>query len=305
MKTRVACVLATLALTVGVSALRAADPIYTAAVLNSNPLVYWTFDEASGDALEQVNGLPDATMVQMGGATRAASGMTAGGLSLGLAGAFDGQAGTRFQATDVVPGTGSAGTGFIASQRWAVEFWLNLGTAGPAYISETYFGGQSNNPGVIYGFMPGFELFSGGRTGSAGTPVMSQGDWHHVVAAFYGNSGGFADNLREVYIDGTLALSDTTSNFSAGHGLDRMAIGNAVTPNENTFNGSMLIDEYAVYELPGGGLLNDQVFVEGIAGHYFAAIPEPSTFALAGITGLLSLAAWRRRLRSSTIRRET
>jgi hypothetical protein len=292
MKTGLIGASAILAFLCAVDSGRAGDPLYTAAVLDDNPLLYWNFDEPSGDALELINGLPGATMVPAGAASRATSGVTAGGVGLGRAAAFDGTPGSRYQASDVVPG-GGPGAGFITSQRWAAEFWVNLGGNGPTYISEMYSDCCSNDASMISGFLPGFEMFAGGRTGNAAPVPLSPGTWHHVVAAFYGNSSGFADNLREIYVDGVLALSDTTSNFSAGHGLNRFAIGNAATPNDNA--APLMVDEYAIYELPGGGLLNDQVFVEGIAAHYFTAIPEPSTAVLALVIGLVSLAAWKRR----------
>jgi hypothetical protein len=281
----------------------AASP-YNDAVLADGPLVYWTFDEAGGNAIEQINGAGSAEMVPMGTATRGASTSTFGGVGLGSAAVFDGTPGGRFQASDVVPGNGP-GAGFITSQRWAVEFWVNLGSSNPTYISEMYSDCCTNDASMIAGFLPGFEMFSGGRTGNAAPVPLSTNTWHHVVAAFYGNSGGFADNLREIYVDGALALSDTTSNFSSGHGLN--AIGNAVAPADNAQ--PLMIDEYAIYELPGtsapagalsgDSLLSDQLFVERIASHAYAAVPEPSTIAICA-TGLVLLAgrAMRRRVQN-------
>lgn len=286
---------ALLALTSMAGAASAASP-YNNAVLADGPIVYWTFDEASGNAIEQINGVGSAELVPMGTATRGASASTFGGVGLGSAAVFDGTPGGRFQASDVVPGSGP-GAGYITSQRWAVEFWVNLGSSNPTYISEMYSDCCSNDASMIAGFLPGFEMFSGGRTGNAAPVPLSPNTWHHVVAAFYGNSGGFADNLREIYVDGALALSDTTSNFSSGHGLNRLAVGNAVAPADNAQ--PLMVDEYAIYELPGGGLLNDQLFVERIAGHAFAAVPEPSTVAIC-VTGIALLAgrALRRRTKA-------
>jgi hypothetical protein len=264
------------------STVRAGDAAYTAAVLSSNPIAYWNFDEATGPALEQINGAVSAQMIAQGTATRGASTTTFGGASLGSAASFDGTAQSRFQAADVVPG-GGPGAGFITSQRWAVEFWVNLGATTPSYISEMYSDAATNDPAFIAFFEPGLEMFAGGRTGGANVPFTANA-WHHVVGAFYGNNSGFADNLREIYVDGALAYSDTTSSFSAGHGLNTLAIGNAVSPNDNAK--PMLVDEYAIYELPGGGLVGDQLFVESVAAHYYVnGVPEPSTFALAAIAG--------------------
>src|SRR5262245_11763508 len=91
----------------------AASP-YNQAVLADGPIVYWTFDEAGGNAIEQVNGIGSAEMVPGGSATRGASTSTFGGVGLGSAAVFDGTPGGRFQASDVVPG-GGPGAGFIAS----------------------------------------------------------------------------------------------------------------------------------------------------------------------------------------------
>ncbi len=268
-----------------------AAPDYTTEVLNDGPLLYWNFNEPSGDASEQVLGFLNASLTPSGNATRAPSGTTFGGLSLGSTALFDGTAGTRFFSNDVVAG-GGPGAGFIASQRWAVEFWINHQINSPFYISEMYSDCCSNDASMIHGYTPGFEMFAGGRTGNAGSPPLSPGQWHHVVGVFYGNASGFGNNLREIYIDGDLALADTTSNFSAGHGLNSFAIGNAVAPNENTFSGSLMIDEYAIYELPGGGLAADRQYVGQIVEHYYLAIPEPTSIAL---LGLGAIAAIRRR----------
>jgi hypothetical protein len=282
-----------------------AASLYNQAVLADGPIVYWTFDEASGNAIEQVNGVGSAEMVPGGSATRGASTSTFGGVSLGSAAVFDGTPGGRFQASDVVPG-GGPGAGFITSQRWAVEFWVNLGSTNATYISEMYSDCCTNDASMIAGFLPGFEMFSGGRTGNAAPVPLSQNTWHHVVAAFYGNSSGFADNLREIYVDGVLALSDTTSNFSSGHGLNQLAIGNAVAPADNAQ--PLMVDEYAIYELPGSAapagaisgdsLLADQLFVERIASHAFTAVPEPSTIAMCALGATLLVGrALRRRSR--------
>jgi hypothetical protein len=296
MKKNIARFLTLLALVASPGSLFAGTAAYNAAVLANNPLLFWTFDEATGPAVEQVNGLATAALVPTGTATRGPSTTTSGGAGLGSAAVFDGVAQGRFQATDVVPGAGP-GADFIASQRWAVEFWVNLGGTGPTYISEMYgpAGSVTNNPSFIAGFTSGLEMFTGGGRTSQAAPVpISAGTWHHVVGAFYGNSSGFADNLREIYVDGALALSDTTSNFSAGHGLNQFSVGNAVAPADNA--AILKLDEYAIYELPGGGLLNDQLFVESISQHYFTPVPEPSTGVLA-LVGI-GVAAWCKRRRS-------
>lgn len=307
LKTKVLLPLACAAVCFLAARIAPAQTAYNDAVLSDNPLLYWTFDEASGNAISQVNNTAFNELTPMGAATRAPSTMTAGGVSLGSAASFNGANGTRFRAADLMGppnggGAPNAGTGFIGSQLWATEFWFNTSSSGAQYISESTGGGGNNNPSFIYGFNAGgpdeLEMFTGGRTGVAN---VSQNEWHHAVFAFYGNSGGFEDNLREIYLDGQLVQSDTTSTFSAGHALEGLSIGSTdVSGGVNPFSG--LIDEYAIYEL---GDLPDlaarQAAVADIADHFNvapAAVPEPASI-LAWIAIGLALVPgawwWRRR----------
>ena len=277
-----------------------AQTVYQSGVLADGPLLYWTFDEV-GDtdpASSLVNNMPENMLTAQGGASRTASTMTAGGASLGRAASFDGTPNTLFSAPDLfgdpTPGVNNSSPGFdyIATQLWAVEFWFNVSDVQNQYFSEAFDGaGGSNNPGLIYNFNPSqVELFGvGGRTGASGVTADT---WHHVVAAFYGNSGGFADNLREIYIDGVLTQS-TGDTFSAAHGLRNIAIGNAA---HGGLPVTGAIDEYAIYEL---GNLPDlaarQAHVADIASHH-ALVPEPSSALLFGVAAA-SLAAVARRRR--------
>ena len=267
---------------------------YNDAVLADNPLLYWTFDEAGDkdNAKSLVNDMPSNELRAINGAGRAPS-TSVGGVSLGRAASFDGIGVSRFFADNLFsPGTGP-GEDFIATQQWAVEFWFKAERDGAQYLSETFAAG-SNDPGIIYGFngaaspTPELELFHGARTGAG--PV-SVGEWHHVVLAFHGNNSGFKDNLREIYVDGVLT-ADTTSAFSAGHGLNAIGIGNS-TLGANPFLG--LIDEYAIYELGDiTDLAERQAKVAAIAAHGDHLIPEPSSLLLA-VLGFIGLGGCGRR----------
>lgn len=243
-------IMALLTATAALTANAAVTP-YQQAVLDDSPLLYWTFDEASGGAHSLVNDTPDNVLTPMGTATRGASTTTSGGASLGSAAQFNGTTGDMFRAADLfgdpTPGVNnnSPGQDFIATQIWAVEFWFNATNQPSQYFSETFDGGgNSNNPGLIYNFNPGqVEMFSAGqRFGPTG---IAPDQWHHVVFAFYGNNSGFGDNLREIYVDGVLT-QDTTTAFSSGHGLQQITIGNA---GNGTVPVNGMIDEYAIYEL--------------------------------------------------------
>lgn len=282
---------------VTVSASQAAT-LYQEAVLADNPILYWTFDEPGDQdsAASLVNPSPDNTLVAMGNASRISSTTTSGGVSLGRAASFDGTAGSMFTAADLfgdpTPGfnNDSPGADFIATQLWAVEFWFRADSSNQ-YFSETTDGtGGVNNPALIYNYGgPGtVELFSeGGRAAASPAPV---GEWNHLVAAFYGNSNGFGDNLRELYLNGVLTQS-TTDSFSSGHGLRSIALGNSLA-GVDPMNGAL--DEYAIYEL---GNLPDlaarQAHVADIAAHA-TLVPEPSSSLLIALAGFSFLIRKRR-----------
>jgi hypothetical protein len=276
--------------------------VYNDAVLADNPLFYWTFDEASGNAIEQTGATGGAPMVPTNGATRAASTSTTGGISLGRAASFDG-INDSFLASSMT----TAGNTFVTSQRWALEFWFRPDDgAAASYLFNAYRNPDNNNPAVIYNFTqdsgtPNLEYLD--RDGNRdGTPIADD-QWYHAVIAFYGNDGGFADNLREIYIDGVLTLSDTTSSFTTGFGLDSLEVGSV--GGANAFAG--LIDEVALYELgphdSGRDFDGDRAFVAGIAAHFnvFSA-PEPGSCVLM-VCGLVGLAL-RRRARKRSMMNE-
>ncbi len=272
---------------------------YKDAVLADNPLLYWSFDENSGNAQSLVNPSAANELVPQGSAGRVQSHITPGGIDLGRAASFNGTDGTRFFAADLFGPGGGPGVGFIGTQLWAVEFWFKTDSAGAQYLSESTGVGGNNDPGIIYGFNAGgpdqLELFKGDRFGPTG---VSQDEWHHAVIAFYGNSGGFADNLREIYLDGVLVATDTITGFSTGHSLGAYAIGaTSVAGGVNPFSG--MIDEWAIYEL---GNLPDldarRAHVADIAAHFnlreVNVVPEPASATLALLGGLALLRRRRR-----------
>lgn len=270
---------------------------YNNAVLADNPLLYWTFDEPGGDAYSQVNNTAANQLAPLGNAMRASSHP-----ALGSAASFDGSNGTGFKAADLF-----GATNYISSQLWAEEFWFKPANNTARYISEMQEirdkAPKGNGPAFIYGYgapaqTNALEINHPSQvTPRLGVQNVDPGSWHHVVFAFYGNKGGFATNLREMYVDGALVVSDTTSNFSTGHGLMQFVIGSDLGLTATFFG---LIDEYAIYELGGLADFNArQARVQSIAGHYaIVTIPEPSSMVLLGM-GAISLMVSRRRGRKS------
>jgi hypothetical protein len=278
---------------------------YQLEVLRDNPLHYWTFDEVSGAANSSTNNLAVNQLLPQGTAGRVTHSSIGSGLKLGSAANFDGSAGGRFQAANL----DGAVIDFVPTQHWAIEFWVqaqgpNAGTRNQ-YLFEGVGAGGANNPGVILDFQETdkLELFAGNRTGQQG-PSISDQNWHHVVATFYGNDGGFGiAGMQDFYIDGQLVNTATGSNFSAGFALVQLAVGNAVSPNNANFNGR--IDEVAIYDIGSQINLNPQnaanrnspaaiaqlrAVTQGIADHFFAATAvdkgqeflKPVTYSYAG-----------------------
>ena len=281
----------------------AATTAYNNAVDADGALFHWTFDEVgdTANAVERVGGAAGNELTAINGATRAASTATTGGVSLGRAANFVGNTGV-FGATGATENP-------ITSQRWALEFWVNINSNGGS-SSQYLINSDANNPAFIYDFSGTglvdneFEMFSGsGRTSAStnGDVVIGTG-WHHVVAAFYGNGGSLPQNLREIYVDGDLVLSDTTSGFSSGFGLGP----NFFVGGSDDFGGSPggggttrngmdgMIDEVALYELDGVSQVLDQAQVADLAAHY-SLVPEPSSSAALLGLGALALILRRRK----------
>ncbi len=255
--------------------------------LSDNALLYYNFNEASGNAVEQINGVAGDALNPVGDATRVATGTVRGN-----AASFDG-------AGDAFTSSISSFTG-VPGSIWFLEFFINPNgdQAGGGYVAAGSTG-SSNNPGILFDFEAGgvqneLEYFDPG--GNRNGVVIPTNTWTHVGIAFYGNgSGGLPDDLREIYINGELALSDT-GTFSSGFGLSSLTVGASGGAGASSFNG--LVDELALYTLDTPTLTNlaqRQAFVAQVSAAH-AAIPEPSTGLLLGF-GLFGL-VMRRKTRS-------
>jgi len=235
---------------------------YDTSVLRDNPLVYWHFDEAGGNAINQADpGDPNDALAPQGGATRVTHTAIASGLPLGNAADFSGANGNRFYAPDIDGPAASGGLDFVPTQLWALETWFQIqgpnppGTSRGDYLLEVIGpSGVTNNPGIIYDFNYGagdqnkLELYRGNRTAGQG-PTLNDTEWHHAVFAFYGNTGGFGIvDRQDFWIDGKLVASATGTNFSSGFGLVQLALGNTVAAGGvNGFQSRM--DEVALYDI--------------------------------------------------------
>jgi len=243
---------------IGMAGVAHATP-YNDAVLADNPYLYYPFDEANPTAvaLSLVNQAASNDLTPWDGATRTASGTTAGGASLGLA-TSQPNWGSRFQ-TGV--GNGTIGDGSVGDPEnaWAVELWFRSTSDAQQYIWTV----PSEWPHMLYGFDktapdPSQEVYIGGFTGSLAATGVSANEWHHVVFAWYSNAAN-----EELWIDGSLAASG--SSFSSWLPLDTLAVGGRNNGFGSNLNGS--VDEFAIYLL-SGNVAAQQAAVADIADHY-------------------------------------
>ena len=248
---------------------------YQQAVLDLNPLLYWSFDEPgdTDNARCLADDVLENELVARGAATRAPSTTTAGGLGLGRAASFDGSEGTRFDAADLSD-TSLPLTGI---DQFALELWFKSNETSAQYLMETFTEeGMSNESSLIVGFnghgLPDeFEIFSGDRSGLA---LPDPTSWHHAVVAHYG--GG----QLEIYVDGVSTVA--TGDYNSTQAFGRFAIGHTVLAPTNGFIG--LIDEFAIYDLSGfGDLAAQRAHASGIAEHH-SLTGDPAGFRITDIS---------------------
>ena len=218
---------------------------YRRAVLDRNPVFYWTFDEESGPAADLISAQDANQLTPQGGADRVTS-----DLGLGMAADFDGVAGSRFFSNALNASVGSY-------DHYAVEFWVRLtDAAASAYLLEGFDGGiLGNSPALIHGFNPNLEGFfaAGGRTGNTGPATLADMDWHHVVMEV-----NVAANTHSIYLDGEPA---GTFPGSRPWRLPVLGVGSPAVNASQPMTGQ--IDELAIYDLAGASYDGRE-----IANHY-------------------------------------
>lgn len=252
----------------------------------------WRFDEASGPALDAIDG---NTGVLGSGALRMAGAIGSGAIYF---------TNNPWAFVDVGPGTGN---NFSTTTGITIEALIRPVWSGAFGNYDEIFRKEDGGNRILLAFQNdsgtpvlGFGLNVGGAyseldmplDGVAGRPTLAglkDGAWHHVVAAYDSGSG-----LKSLYIDGTLRFSTTLSGTIASGGAASATIGNVSPYGGEPFEGG--IDEVAIYD--------QGLSAATIATHYsqfqggVSYIPEPATFGLAALgAGVLGCAAWRRRCR--------
>ena len=240
---------------------QAAASAYTDAVLAENPLFYWNFDEAAGNAqnLGSVGNAPANQLAPQNSATRGASTSTAGGVSLGLAAEFDGQtrepvAGgavlddCRFYAADL--------DGTDVGDQWALEFWAKQDDLHYNRVLDQY---STVAPSISHSPMitmrnpagNGLTMYTHGGWDTGITPLDTA--WHHYVLV---NDRTPGVNSGDAYWfqDGVLVTTwVNTVSAASRFTLVDTSIGAASLVDDwgadSVFDGK--IDEVAVYNLDG------------------------------------------------------
>ena len=252
---------------------------YKDAVLADSPVLYWTFDENSGNAASLVNTSAANELMPQGAAGRVASHITGTGIDLGQAASFNGTNGTRFFSNTLDVG------GPTVFNHYAVELWAQLDNMTAAsYLLEAGLGGggaSGNSPAIIHAFLgPDLELEGffggGGRTGDV-NPLLTEfldGGWHHLVMEV--DTGA---NTHSFFIDGQLigTFPGSTAWDLPTLGVGATQFGVGLNPTDGQ------IDELAFYDL-SQGLVTGQ----DIANHFNVAppgVPEPASTTLALLAG--------------------
>ncbi|MDB6038128.1 MAG: hypothetical protein JWM99_1969 [Verrucomicrobiales bacterium] len=229
---------------------QAQGTLYSTTITNDKPLMYWSFDEPDGNAVQQ---MPLATapvpvttendLAPNAGAVRISHASISSGLRLGQA--VDLKAGGFLQ-------TGALRVGKkTLDGAYALEFWCQSQAVNTAsYLANFGSSGADNSPAVIYNFNENyFELYggAGGRTGTNG-PAVSDQNWHHLMFVYYGDGFGFSGVAArlDAYLDG-VNYPNIGDTFTKAMNLGRLVVGAALPTGDNSFTGRM--DEVAVYDL--------------------------------------------------------
>jgi hypothetical protein len=218
---------------------------YSQTVTNDNPLAYWNFDEANGNAIQQMPVPASPTTVNdltpVNTATRVAHSAIGSGLFLGNAASFDGSCNfdtpsPNLSALSSLPGP------------YAVEFWIQC-EAPASDTAQTPLSFTGSGSVAIYynnGGPGALDMYAvSGRTGEQGVVIpTSDQNWHHVMYVFYGSLR--ISNLLDGYLDG-VCLSNIPCTYNQSLPLTGpLSVGDYSPTGGVGFIGQM--DELALYD---------------------------------------------------------
>ena len=256
---------------------------YAKVVQADKPLLYWSFDEPTGCAMEQMRHLISQRLYPMGAARRCTHAAMGSGLALGRAADFSGEAGC-FR-SGMLEGGEMPGA-------WAIEFWAQFtgDLAVPAIRGILEAGAQSSryrcNPAILFGgCRDGSEnTFVATRSYQPGVidhctrggPQITDHLWHHVILVFYGNGlyFGVADRV-DIVVD-TVPYVIERRDFTSGCNMEGLLrVGTTRDDLEDAFQGR--IDELAFYDVSKMTVRQIQTRVADMARRHFQAAKPATT----------------------------
>jgi len=262
---------------------------YSQVVSNDAPVLYWNFDEANGNAIQQMPVPASPTtandLVPALGAHRAVHATIGSGLLLGYCAEFNGS--DNFNAATPSPSESGLYDAF------GIEFWIQgEGNAGEA--SQTPLCFTSSGSVAIYynnGGPGALDMFAvSGRTGEQGVVIpTSDHNWHYVMYVFYGSLR--AANLLDGYLDG-VRIANIPCTYDQSIPLTGpITVGDYCPTGGAGFHGRM--DEVALYDFSSFGDESSLTsYVEDmVARHRAAALPVLLSVTSAGSQLTLSWTA--------------
>src|SRR5688572_19234945 len=175
-----------------------AQTFYSKTVTNDRPLVYWNFDEGSGNAIQQMtvpaSPTADNDLTPFNTATRITHAAAGSGLFLGEAADLDG--GGNFNTP--TPNFGVASL----PGPYAIELWMQVKPQAPGNRNDYVMSFDDNGrQGVAFDWAPDILQLYSEFGGVADITVSDQDtNWHHLVWVFYGPLR--ASGKVDVYLDG-------------------------------------------------------------------------------------------------------
>ena len=242
--------------------------VYRQAVLADSPLLYWTFDEPSGNAVDLISGTSDNALAPADGATRIESSLGLGNAAefSGVGSAASNQA--RFRSSSLKLAKPSY-------DHYAIELWTQFdATMNPRYLLEAGSGSVGNSPSLIHGFTNaaapnGLEFFGPGTRSDGAFPnVPPDNNWHHLVMEV-----NHPARTHTLYVDGVRA-GTMPVNGSSPWQVGFLGVGATFAEGLHGFDGR--IDELAIYDL--SGILTGQ----RIANHAAPARRSVSSYSIIG-----------------------
>jgi hypothetical protein len=221
------------------------NTMYSQVVSNDGPILYWDFDETTGNAIQQmpVPGSPTTVndLVPAGTAQRVSHALIGSSLRLGYCAQFDGNG--NFNAS--LPNAGSPGL----YGAYAVEFWAQvLGVSGgvnvPLGFDNVGASAFYYNNGPYYNDLEFYA--NSGRSGFDSIAISTTDtNWHYVVYVFYGPLR--STNLLDGYLDGVLTAPNNPNYTQFLSLLGPITVGDYHPAGGAGWIGRL--DEVAIYDL--------------------------------------------------------